>query len=228
MKGAKTEMNSDTTQSIIHEHNVMVPMRDGVRLATDIFRPRREGRWPVLLTRVPYNKEMRDKDNSDAYVYIEMNLQIKRAVEAGYAVVAQDTRGCFASEGTFIPFLNEAEDGADTITWCASQPWSTGLVGMFGVSYQGETQWQAAITQHPALHAIAPCQAPVSMVLPYQGGAFLLSIILGWTLINDLIGEIQQYRDQGTLTQEVIQEFFHQINSIPEAYKTLSENAMIE
>jgi uncharacterized protein len=217
-------MHSDSTESMIHEHTIMVPMRDGVRLATDVFRPRQEGRWPVLLTRVPYNKDVRNVENQDEYVFIELDIQIKRAVEAGYAVVAQDTRGCYASEGTFIPFLNEAKDGADTITWCANQPWSTGLVGMFGVSYQGETQWQAAITQHPALRAIAPCQAPESMPLPYQGGAFSLSLILGWTLTNDLIGSMQQYKDQGTLTQEVIQAFFHKINSIPETYKHIPLN----
>ncbi len=212
-------MNNDTPQPYIHEHNIMVPMRDGVRLATDVFRPEQEGRWPVLLTRVPYNKDVRPGEDKDTYVFIEMNFNIKRAMEAGYVIVAQDTRGCFASEGTFTPFLNEADDGADTIAWCASRPWSTGQVGMFGVSYQGQTQWQAA-TEHPsALRAIAPCQAPESTMIPYRGGAFLLSVVLGWVLTNDLIGAMQQHLSQGTLTQEYVQELFHKMHSLPQAYE---------
>src|SRR5258708_583857 len=129
--------------SIILEHNSMVAMRDGVKLATDIYRPAEEGQWPVLLTRVPYDKDLRMPfpPQSEKRVFLEKTLDVEQAVEAGYVVVAQDTRGCHASEGTFLPFSQmEATDGDDTIAWLAHQPWSSGRIGMFGVSYQGSTQ----------------------------------------------------------------------------------------
>src|SRR4051794_3890787 len=114
---------------MIVEENIMVPMRDGVRLATDIFRPAGEGTWPVLLTRVPYNKDLRFPHLPDRRVFLEINLDVARVVGSGYVIVAQDTRGRFTSEGTFIPAAGEAADGADTIAWAAEQPWSSGQVG---------------------------------------------------------------------------------------------------
>jgi uncharacterized protein len=99
------------------ETGVMVPMRDGVRLATDVYRPT-EGPTPTLLTRTPYNK--------DVVAGFSDDLDLFRALRVGYAVVAQDVRGRFASEGTFDAYHQEAADGADTIAWIAAQPWSDG------------------------------------------------------------------------------------------------------
>lgn len=96
------------------ETGVMVPMRDGVRLATDVYRPT-EGPTPTLLTRTPYNK--------DVVAGFSDDLDLFRALRAGYAVVAQDVRGRFASEGTFDAYHQEAADGADTIAWIAAQPY---------------------------------------------------------------------------------------------------------
>src|SRR5581483_12312932 len=101
-KGA-CPMSDNPTPSILVEQNIMVPMRDGVRLATDVYRPAAAGRWPVLLTRVPYDKDLRDPRAPDKRVFLELNLDVARAVAAGYVVVAQDTRGRFASEGVFTP-----------------------------------------------------------------------------------------------------------------------------
>jgi len=163
--------------SIVIEENIMVPMRDGVKLATDVYRPAQEGQWPVLVTRLPYNKDLRfpfeyPPFTKEKRIFLELNLDSARVLEAGYVIVAQDTRGRYASEGEFEPFVQEAQDGADTIAWAASQPWSNGQVGMFGVSYQGLTQWQAAREQPAALRAIAPSQTPGWHLYPYQGGAF--------------------------------------------------------
>src|SRR5690242_19143022 len=99
------------------EENIMVPMRDGVRLATDVYRPAMVGQWPVLLSRVPYNKDLRFPvpQFREKRVFLELNLDVERAVQAGYVVVAQDTRGRYASEGEFIPLRHEETDGADTI-----------------------------------------------------------------------------------------------------------------
>jgi putative CocE/NonD family hydrolase len=193
------------------EENIMVPMRDGVRLATDVYRPAMAGQWPVLLTRVPYNKDLRFPmpQFREKRVFLELNLDVERAVQAGYVVIAQDTRGRYASEGEFIPLRHEETDGADTIAWAAGQPWSTGKVGMFGISYQGVTQQQAASTHPAALQAIAPAQCPAATFRPYQGGAFLLNVALTMTLMQLVAGDVQRRLRLGHATtaefEEVLQ-----------------------
>jgi uncharacterized protein len=154
----------------IVETGVMVPTRDGVRLATDIDRPT-EGPTPTLLTRTPYNK--------DVVAGFSDDLDLFRALRAGYAVVAQDVRGRFASEGTFDAYHQEAADGADTIAWIAAQPWSDGVVGTFGKSYLGCTQWLLAPQQPPALRAMAPSMTPSDAYEgnTYQGGANVMHIL---------------------------------------------------
>ena len=132
---------------------VMVPMRDGVRLATDVYLPeagagvQRHGRFPVILVRLPYDKSGRETF---------MPALAPCFTERGYAFVAQDVRGKFRSEGETFPYVRELEDGYDTVEWVASQLWSDGRVGMFGDSYYGFTQWAAVASGHPALRAIAP------------------------------------------------------------------------
>ncbi|MEE9247211.1 MAG: CocE/NonD family hydrolase, partial [Dehalococcoidia bacterium] len=122
--------------SLSAETNVQVPMRDGTVLYADVYRPNGAGRWPVLLSRIPYGKHKPR--------YRAMYLDLTRAVARGYAVVIQDVRGRHASQGVFEPYIHEPEDGFDTVEWCAAQPWSDGNVGMFGISYHGATQWLAA------------------------------------------------------------------------------------
>ncbi|MEI7751215.1 MAG: CocE/NonD family hydrolase [Candidatus Omnitrophota bacterium] len=129
------------------EKNVVVPMRDGVKLSANIFRPSQEGKFPTLIFRTPYSKDEGDPDNEKTF---------KHAVKRGYAVVVQDVRGRFKSEGEFSPYRNEGKDGYDTIEWAASQPWSDGHVGTFGLSYPGAVQWYAALENPPHLKAIVP------------------------------------------------------------------------
>jgi predicted acyl esterase len=126
----------------------MVRMRDGVRLATDVYLPqgsRTPG--PTVLTRVPY-----DKSGEYTFLYEVADYFMQH----GYRVVVQDVRGKFRSEGETLLFVNEANDGHDTIDWIVQQEWSDGVVGMWGDSYYGYTQLAAASTGHPALRAIAP------------------------------------------------------------------------
>jgi putative CocE/NonD family hydrolase len=125
----------------------MVPMRDGVRLATDAYLPDNSRRVPAVLVRLPYDK-------SGRYTY--MPQLASHFNERGYAFVAQDVRGKFRSEGETMPFVREVEDGYDTLDWVAAQPWCDGRVGMWGDSYYGYTQWAAAASGHPALKAIVP------------------------------------------------------------------------
>ena len=126
---------------------VMVPMRDGVHLATDVYLPDGPGPFPSVLVRLPYDKNGR---------YCWMPFIATHVIARGYAFVPQDVRGRFRSEGEPLAFVNEVEDGYDTIDWLAQQPWSNGAVGMWGDSYYGFTQWAAVAARHPALKAIVP------------------------------------------------------------------------
>ena len=156
------------------EKHLPVPMRDGVLLATDVYRPAGAGPFPVVMMRLPYNKEQP--------VLLFLAGDILRVAQAGYAVVVQDCRGTWASEGEFSPYFQEAEDGADAIAWAAAQAWSTGDVGMMGASYYGATQWLAATLAPPALKAIAPFITTDQYFekWTYQGGAFQLGFMLQW------------------------------------------------
>ena len=130
----------------IHERNVPIPMRDGVQLRADILRPAGNGRFPTLVYRTPYGKDAALKGDTT----------FRRARERGYAVVVQDVRGRYASEGDFRPYEREGRDGYDTIEWAARQPWSNGRVGTFGLSYPGAVQWLAAVENPPHLDAMVP------------------------------------------------------------------------
>jgi len=150
-------------------------MRDSVLLSADVFRPSPRGRYPVLLQRTPYGK-------GQAQIAFNI-LNPIRAAEAGYVVVIQDTRGRYASEGEFAPFLYESQDGFDTVEWCAAQSWSNGKVGMYGMSYVGATQWLAAIAAPPHLVAIFPAMTAADYHggWIYQGGALSLAFSTAWT-----------------------------------------------
>jgi uncharacterized protein len=128
------------------ETNVAVPMRDGTILRAIVLRPAATGRFPTLVYRTPYGA-------ADA---LEDYATFTRAVERGYAVVVQDVRGRYASAGEFDPYRQEGRDGYDTIEWAAAQPWSTGDVGTFGLSYPGAVQWLAAVESPPHLKAMVP------------------------------------------------------------------------
>ena len=112
------------------ERNVAVKMRDGVLLRADVWRPSSTGRFPVLVYRTPYDRRRAQGPEST----------VAHAAARGYAVVIQDVRGRYGSDGDFEPYRNEGRDGFDTIEWAAAQPWSDGSVGTFGLSYPGAVQ----------------------------------------------------------------------------------------
>ncbi|HYO80717.1 MAG TPA: CocE/NonD family hydrolase [Bryobacteraceae bacterium] len=152
-----------------------VPMRDGVRLATSVFLPSPTGRHPVLLVRTPYGK---GKDLLPGY-----HLFLK----SGFAIVVQDVRGRYDSEGHFRAFTQEMNDGDDTLTWIAKQPWSTGRIGMVGGSYLGIAQWRAALSGNPHLAAIFPVVAGADEYKDRfysPGGGFKVGHRLLWTADN--------------------------------------------
>jgi uncharacterized protein len=151
------------------ERDVEAKMRDGVILRADVYRPKIEGRFPVLLQRTPYNKAASDIG--------------ARAAARGYVVVVQDVRGRYMSDGEWYPFLHESNDGYDTVEWVAGLPYSNGKVGMFGGSYVGATQMLAAIAHPPHLAGICPYVTASNYHdgWTYQGGAFEQWFNESWT-----------------------------------------------
>ena len=150
----KSAPESSLEFGVIRATDVMAPMRDGVRLSTDIYFPsdrqqpdkRLDTSLPAILIRTPYNKT----GSSDTGEYF---------ARRGYAVVIQDCRGRYRSEGDFYFLTQEAEDGFDAVEWVAAQPWSDGKVGMMGTSYLGWTQTAAAVMNPPHLSALVVNQA---------------------------------------------------------------------
>ncbi|HZO74361.1 MAG TPA: CocE/NonD family hydrolase [Ktedonobacteraceae bacterium] len=153
-------MATQTDLPITVEFNVPAVMRDGVTLRANVYRPAGEDRWPVLLTRLPYGKDLALGASA---------LDPVQAARRGYVVIVQDTRGRMASEGDWYPYRYEALDGVDTVAWAAELPYSNGSVGMYGASYYGYTQWLAAIHQPPALKAMVPY---ITWNDPFNGGSF--------------------------------------------------------
>lgn len=162
------------------EKDVMVPMRDGTRLATDIYRPKGiTGPLPTILIRLPYNKNAYGGAVNPARFF----------AGHGYAVAVQDVRGKFSSEGTFRVYEGDVTDWSDMFSWLGGQAWSTGKIGTYGCSYLGEGQIIAAQQRHPN-HIAAIPQAAGGNVgrVPgrrefwgsVEGGAFALSINFGW------------------------------------------------
>jgi len=152
------------------EVGVKAPMRDGVVLRADIYRPKADGRFPVLLQRTPY-----DKRNSAKFAF--------GAAAHGFVAVVQDVRGRYSSEGEWYTFKHESDDGYDTVEWAAALPYSNGKVGMWGGSYVGATQMLAAIAHPPHLAGICPVVTASNYHdgWTYQGGAFEQWFNQSWT-----------------------------------------------
>ena len=167
----------DRYAEVVIEKDVPITMRDGVRLYANVYRPQAEGKFPVIVIRLPYGK--------DEY-YCKMPAIGKFWAKKGYAAVIQDVRGKFTSEGSFDPFVNEVADGYDTIDWAAKQPWSDGNVGVMGESYYGYTTWAAAVSQHPNLKCIAPANINMDVYSSaFRQGAFDLQLMGDWAIGMD-------------------------------------------
>lgn len=164
-----TSKTSEPIHKVVTEKDVAMRTRDGVTLRADVYRPDASGKFPVLVVRTPYDK-------SAGMAATEKDYFPPR----GYVVVVQDTRGRHASEGEFMPFVNEGRDGYDAIEWAAGLPWSNGEVGTVGQSYMGLVQYFAAPERPPHLRAMSPVSGPVSYFenFTYRRGAFEI----GWVL----------------------------------------------
>ena len=166
---------SRSTHQVKMMYDVRVPMRDGVNLSTDIFLPAAPGPFPAILIRTPYSNNIETGVQSALFF-----------ASRGYAVVIQDARGRWDSDGDWYPFINEASDGFDTQEWVGSQPWSDGKLATMGGSYLGMTQWQAAPHRSQYLKAMVPTVAYSNVYhnWVYTGGAFQLGFNLRWGAIN--------------------------------------------
>ncbi|MGB6604459.1 MAG: CocE/NonD family hydrolase [Steroidobacteraceae bacterium] len=175
--GARASSDDDTAAAfdVILESNRRVPMRDGVRLATDVYRPARNGRpaeghFPAILERTPYGRNVtyfRDITARDPLPRTRAEVAAFY-VRRGYVVVLQDCRGRHDSEGEFVKYLNEGADGFDTCRWLVGQPWSNGLFGTMGLSYAAHTQVALACLNPPGLKAMYVDCGGFSNA--YQGG----------------------------------------------------------
>jgi uncharacterized protein len=205
-------------REITIQKNVPAKMRDGVNLMADVYRPGGEasdGEYPVLVTRQPYGKNL---PIATGY------MDAAKAAEHGYIVVIQDVRGRFASEGEWNPSVYEFEDGYDTVEWAAGLPGSNGRVGMYGASYFGMTQWQAAVMQPPSLKSMAPGITWGNFLngAQYRGGVRELGLRIYWweaTLALDSL--LRKYRDTPEKLKELLPAQVGVIDHLPEEYGIL-------
>lgn len=158
-------------------------MRDGVNLGTDVLRPDSEGRFPVILIRTPYGKGQEPSRNETTYL-----------AEHGYAVVVQDVRGRNDSEGEWVPYFHESDDGYDAEQWAAKQPWSNGMVVPYGGSYSAMVQWLAAMRHNPNVKGMISNVGPSDFYeTMHPGGSFIEGIAVSWSVLVE--GHVDQYQE---------------------------------
>jgi len=173
-------------KTLIVERDVEMTTRDGVILRADIYRPNTSEPVPVLLQRIPYGK---------GFALANIPFAVM-AAERGYAVVIQDTRGRWASEGDGTPTIHEMKDGFDAVEWAAHQQWADGQVGMFGFSYAGYTQLAAAVMHPPSLKTIVPAVTSCDFYESFfPGGVPMLGFMTSWGLWAQALHDIVRLPD---------------------------------
>jgi uncharacterized protein len=155
----------------------MVPTRDGVELATDVFLPDNPTRHSAILSRTPYDKRS---------FYTALKFEGEYFRGRGFAFVAQDVRGKFRSTGQTVPYAFDIDDAYDTVEWIVRQPWSNGKVGVVGASYSGFLTWAAVASRHPAIKAAIPMVTGVDMADGHIGGRWRQRI-QSFVALNDLL-----------------------------------------
>lgn len=178
------------------QQDVPVTMRDGTILRANVFTPTVTGSFPVILMRLPYNKDV-----AQTYVYAAPSYYAEHC----YIVVIQDVRGQYKSDGAFYAFQNEATDGYDTIEWAAALPHANGRVGMYGFSYPGATQWLPATLRPPHLVTIVPAMTSSDYHdgWTYEGGALDLSFAEDWPLTTIANSGVRRYAEGAVLDTEM-------------------------
>src|ERR1700730_2533623 len=170
------------------EQDVRLELADGVVLSADVYAPAPPGRYPTLLMRLPYGAAV-----ASSPVYRHPAWYASQ----GFCVVVQDVRGTWRSGGSFYPRRDELPDTLAAIEWAANLPRSNGRVGMYGFSFQGVVQLQAAASGLPALRAIAPAQTAADFygAWHYEGGIPLDVPTIRWGLQLAWIAALHDERD---------------------------------
>src|SRR6266404_6218649 len=152
---ARAGEGSVNADRMLIERDIVVAARDGVRLATDVYRPEGGGPFPVILERTPYDKTAASRSERTAAISEPRSREAVAAyfVAQGYAVVYQDCRGRYRSQGGFTKYRSEADDGVDTLAWLMRQPWCNGRVATMGLSYSAHTQMALGALDPPGLAA---------------------------------------------------------------------------
>ncbi len=172
---------ADDAYQVEIDFNQRVVMRDGAKLSADVYRPGAEGRFPVILSRTPYNKNG------------ERPLKFGRYfAQNGYVYVEMDVRGRGDSDGTFVPYRNDGIDGYDAVEWCAAQPWSNGRVGTIGGSYLGRIQYLTAIEKPPHLATMIAMVTPSDPFVEFPTG---LPLPMGISWYHFTAGRMNQNMD---------------------------------
>jgi uncharacterized protein len=205
---ARAELQNGSC-TVERQTDVSATMRDGSKLMADIYRPKEPGSYPIILMRLPYNK-----DAAQTYVYAAPQAYASHC----YIVVIQDVRGQYKSGGEFYTFRDEGADGYDTVEWAAALPGSSGKVGMYGFSYVGATQWLAAVQRPPHLVAIVPAQTSSDYYdgWSYEGGAWSLAFEESWPLTTIALSAMRRSGDQSLLDQ-----ISGAASNLPELYRHL-------
>lgn len=195
-----------TYEAILFQEDVMIPMRDGVKLATDIYRPAingvpAQGKFPIVFARTPYNKK------GERFGGV---AEAKYFAQHGYVAVLQDLRGCYKSEGILIKYMNEPEDGYDSIEWLAKLPYSDGKVGMWGTSYSAHVQANAAKLRPPHLKTVVLNMGGLYSGWEYKirnHGALELAQQVGWAFIQ-IIEETKDPLVKELMQRETVTDWF--------------------
>ncbi len=175
---------------ILVEKGVEASMRDGVKLSANVLRPDAPGKFPVILIRTPYGDDR----------FVETSTFPRYAAARGYVVIVQDVRGCHSSGGELNPYVQEINDGYDSVEWAATLPYSNGKIGTEGCSYLGAVQWQLARAAPPHLAAIFPqCTFANSRHFIYFGGAFIIGF-MSW--LNERVPDLLKHRGLKAPTAE--------------------------
>jgi hypothetical protein len=191
-------------EPLLFQENAMIPMRDGIKLATDIYRPAIQGvpveeKLPILFQRTPYNKK------SERFVD-----EAKYFARHGYTVALQDLRGLYQSEGLFTKYMNEPEDGYDAIEWLAKLPYTDGKIGMWGTSYGAHVQANSAKLRPPHLKTIVLNCGGLYNGWEYKirnHGALELAQQVGWAF-SQILNETDDPLVKDLLKNEPVQDWF--------------------
>lgn len=216
----------EPSETLVLERNLRIGMRDGTRLAADVYRPRRDGRHPVLVLFSAYPKKLDHLPSNPAFRFRETS-DFAWWVDQGYALVRIDARGTGESTEGEWDFLGpvEQQDLYDCIEWSGAQPWSSGRVGMLGQSYYAMVQWLAAVQQPPSLKCIAPYDGLVDLYrdFAWHGGIYSQEFVTNWAArqvhLNHLPfekappGNVMRFDVAGETMRHRLDDAFHRTRS---------------